>query len=74
MKRILCALLAVLMLFSLTACTQSGGGVDVDPTVEGYFHIPVTGEYGDGILLPDLNDAPVTVMMSIAWPGCVLFS
>ena len=73
MKRFLSALLAVLMLFVLTACNAggnpsgNGNGDDVDPTVEGYFHISVDGEYGDGILLPELKDAQVTVMMSIDW-------
>jgi len=55
------------MLFSMTACTGSGGGNEVDPTVEGYFSLPASGEYSDGIMLPQLEDAHVTVMMSIDW-------
>ena len=55
------------MLFSLTACTGTGGGSDVDPYAEGYFCIPATGEYSDNIMLPELEDAHVTVMMSIDW-------
>ncbi len=67
MKRVLSAVFALVMLFSLTACNGGGGGVEVDPTADGYFHIPVTGDYSDGILLPDLENATVTVMMSIDW-------
>ncbi len=67
MKRMACALLAVWMLFTLTACPSSGGPVEADPNADGYFHIPVTGDYSDGILLPDLDNATVTVMMSIDW-------
>ncbi len=55
------------MLFSLTACNQGSGGADVDPTAEGYFSIPATGEYSDGIMLPELEDAHVSVLMSIDW-------
>ncbi len=57
---------AIVLLLSMTACGTSGG-VEVDPTVDGYFHIAVNGEYGDGILLPDLANAHVTTMMSIDW-------
>ncbi len=67
MKKVLCTVFALAMLLSLTACTGSGGGADVDPSVEGYFHIPATGDYSDGILLPSLDNAHVTVMMSIDW-------
>ena len=67
MKRWLSAVMAVVLLFALTACNGGGGNVEVDPTADGYFHIEVTGDYGDGILLPDLENAHVTVMMSIDW-------
>jgi len=68
LKRVLCALFAVVMLFSMTACNGGGGkGKEVDPTVDGYFHIEAQGEYSDNILLPDLENAAVDVMMSIDW-------
>ncbi len=38
-----------------------------DPTQPMYFNIPAAGDYSDGILLPELEDAAVTVMMSIDW-------
>lgn len=67
MKRIVAMLTVLVLLMTLCSCGTGGTSVEVDPSVEGYFHIPVTGEYGDGILLPELNDAHVTVMMSIDW-------
>lgn len=66
MKRVLSAVFALVMLFSMTACNGAGGS-EVDPTAEGYFSIQATGEYSDGIMLPELEDAHVTVMMSIDW-------
>ena len=40
---------------------------EVAPPVDEYFCIPATGEYSDGIMLPELGDATVTIMMSIDW-------
>ncbi len=67
MKRVLSAIFALVMLFSLTACNNGNGGGEVDPNAAGYFSIPATGEYSDGIMLPELKNAHVTVMMSIDW-------
>lgn len=67
MKRSLCAILVLVMLLAMTACDGTGGKEAADPTAEGYFCIPTTGEYSDNILLPELDDAHVTVMMSIDW-------
>lgn len=68
MKKVLCALLAVAMLVSLTAC---GGGSDIetDPNAETYFKIQATGDYSDGIMLPELTkeQQTVQVLMTIDW-------
>ncbi len=66
MKRVGCALLAAVMLLALTAC-NGGGGKKTDPTDPDYFSIAATGDYSDGIMLPQLEDVNVSVMMSIDW-------
>ncbi|MGN0172695.1 MAG: ABC transporter substrate-binding protein [Acutalibacteraceae bacterium] len=67
MKRVLCAIIAVAMLLSMTACNGGGGASQADPTDPNYFSIEATGEYSDGIMLPELDNATVNIMMSIDW-------
>ncbi len=68
MKKVLCALLAVAMLVSMTACGGNGNSAaGMDPKDPNYFSITATGEYSDGIKLPVLDNATVKVMMSIDW-------
>ncbi len=67
MKRVLCAVLAIVMLLSLTACGGNNSAANMDPNDPSYFSIAATGEYSDNIMLPKLNDALVEVMMSIDW-------
>lgn len=67
MKKALCALLAVAMLVSMTACGGGGSSIITDPNDPNYFSIQATGDYSEGILLPELEDNMVQVMMSIDW-------
>ncbi|MBQ9414396.1 MAG: extracellular solute-binding protein [Clostridia bacterium] len=68
MKRVLCAILAVAMLLALTAC-DTGSGSQSNPVDDPeYFNArTAVGDYSDGITLPNLDDAKVSVMMSIDW-------
>lgn len=67
MKKVLCAVLAAAMLFTMTGCPAGPGSDGPDPTDPNYFSIPATGNYSDNIKLPELDNAHVTVMMSIDW-------
>ncbi len=68
MKKVLCVMLSLVMLFALTGCPS--GGEDDMPDASNpdqYFTVMANGEYSDGIMLPELDDATVSVMMSIDW-------
>ncbi len=78
MKRVLCAILALTMVLAFTACDGDGGPtkdpldyvLDVSETyaeAEMAEQGTTLADYSEGIMLPELDDAYVTVMMSIDW-------